>query len=182
MKTAFVFFADGFEEIEAFTTVAVLRRAGINALMVSVTEDEIVRGAHDISMLCDKTIDNVDFSEADILLLPGGMPGASNLAACELLTKQLKAFAEEGKPYGAICAAPFVLGQLGLLNGKKATCYPGFENYLEGAIVTGQMAEQDGNVITGKGPAAAMEFALKVAALLVGSEKADEVAAGMLVK
>ena len=90
MKTAFVFFADGFEEIEAFTTVDVLRRAGINALMVSVTEDEIVRGAHDISMLCDKTIDNVDFSEADMLLLPGGMPGASNLAACELLTKQLK--------------------------------------------------------------------------------------------
>lgn len=182
MKTAYVFFADGFEEIEAFTTVDVLRRAGINALMVSVTEDEIVRGAHDISMLCDKTIDNVDFSEADMLLLPGGMPGASNLAACDLLTKQLKAFAEESKPYGAICAAPFVLGQLGLLNGKKATCYPGFENYLEGAVVTGKMAEQDGNVITGKGPAAAMEFALKVAALLVGNEKANEVAAGMLVK
>jgi len=182
MKNVFVFFADGFEEIEAFTTVDVLRRAGVNAVMVSITTDEIVRGAHGISMLCDKTIDNVEFSEADMLLLPGGMPGASNLADCKMLTKQLKAFAAEGKPYGAICAAPFVLGQLGLLKGKRATCYPGFEEHLEGATLTGAMAEQDGNVITGKGPAAAMEFALKVAALLVGQQKADEVAVGMLVK
>jgi len=182
MKTAYIFFADGFEEIEALTSVDVLRRAGVNVVMVSITEDEIVRGAHNISMLADKTIDNVDFCEADLLLLPGGMPGAANLAACDELAKQLKAFAAEGKPYAAICAAPFVLGQLGLLKGKKATCYPGFEVQLEGAIVTGAMAQQDGNVITGKGPAAAMEFALKVAALLVGKEKADEVAAGMLFK
>jgi len=182
MKTVYIFFADGFEEIEALTSVDVLRRAGVNAVMVSITEDEIVRGAHDISLLADKTIDNVDFSEADLLLLPGGMPGAANLAACDELTKQLKAFAAEGKPYAAICAAPFVLGQLGLLKGKKATCYPGFEDQLEGATVTGVMAQQDGNVITGKGPAAAMEFSLKVAALLVGQEKADEVAAGMLCK
>jgi 4-methyl-5(b-hydroxyethyl)-thiazole monophosphate biosynthesis len=110
------------------------------------------------------------------------MPGAANLAACPTLTKQLKAFAAAGKPYGAICAAPFVLGQLGLLKGKHATCYPGFEDQLEGAVVTGAMAEQDGNVITGKGPAAAAEFALKIAALLVGQAKADEVATGMLLK
>ena len=182
MKTAYVFFAQGFEEIEAFTSVDVLRRAGVNVVMVSVTEDEIVRGAHGISVLADKTIGNVDFSEADLLLLPGGMPGASNLAACAELTKQLKAFAAQGKPYAAICAAPYVLGELGLLNGKKATCYPGFEEHLKGAVVTGVMAQQDGNVVTGKGPAAAMEFALKVAALLVGQPKADEVAAGMLLK
>ncbi|MBR1942027.1 MAG: DJ-1/PfpI family protein [Bacteroidaceae bacterium] len=182
MKTAYIFFAEGFEEIEALTTVDVLRRAGVKAMMISVTADEIVRGAHGVSVLVDKTIDNVEFSEADMLILPGGMPGAANLAACLTLTKQLKAFAAAGKPYGAICAAPFVLGQLGLLKGKHATCYPGFEDQLEGAVVTGAMAEQDGNVITGKGPAAAAEFALKIAALLVGQAKADEVATGMLLK
>lgn len=182
MKTALVFFADGFEEIEAFTAVDVLRRAGVSVSMISVTEDEFARGAHGISVLCDKTIDNCDFSNVDLLLLPGGMPGATNLAASDILAKHLKIFAQEGKSLAAICAAPMVLGKLGLLKGLKATCYPGFEAFLEDAEYTGAMVECDGNVITGKGPAAAMAFALKVAESLVGKEKADEVASGMLVK
>jgi len=182
MKTAFVFLADGFEEIEAFTAIDVLRRSEVKVSMVSVTEDEIVRGAHGISVLCDKIIDNCDFSGVDLLLLPGGMPGATNLAACDYLAKQLRNFAQEGKPLAAICAAPMVLGRLGLLKGLKVTCYPGFESFLEGAQYTGAMVECDGNVITGKGPAAAMAFGLKVAECLVGKEKADEVASGMLVK
>jgi len=182
MKNAFVFLADGFEEIEAFTAIDVLRRSEVMVQMVSVTEDEIVRGAHDISVLCDKIIDNCDFSQADLLLLPGGMPGATNLAACEYLGKQLKDFAHRGKLLAAICAAPMVLGKLGLLKGLRATCYPGFESFLQGAEYTGALVECDGNVITGKGPAAAMAFGLKVAEYLVGKEKADDVATGMLVK
>ena len=181
MKTAYVFFADGFEEVEALTSVDVLRRAGANALMVSVNGEKTVKGAHGISLCCDASIHEVDFAKADLLLLPGGMPGASNLAASETLNGQLQAFAAEGKLLAAICAAPRVLGKCGLLHGKKATCYPGFESYLEGAEVTGAMVQQDGNIVTGKGPAAALEFALKVAENLVGKAKADEVAAGMLV-
>lgn len=180
MGTVYVFFADGFEEIEAFTAVDVLRRAGRNVVMVSVTPDEIVKGAHGIPVLCDKNVVNCDFFDAELLLLPGGMPGAATLGECEELHRVILRFAQSGKPLAAICAAPMVLGKLGVLKGKKATCYPGFEEYLEGAEYTGAMVERDGNIITGKGPAAAMEFALAVVELLAGEEKVKELRAGML--
>lgn len=180
MSTVYVFFADGFEEIEAFTAVDVLRRAGRNVVMVSVTPDEIVKGAHGIPVLCDKNVVNCDFFDAELLLLPGGMPGAATLGECEELRRVILRFAQSGKPLAAICAAPMVLGKLGVLKGKKATCYPGFEEYLEGAECTGAMVERDGNLITGKGPAAAMEFALAVVELLAGEEKVKELRAGML--
>lgn len=171
MGTVYVFFADGFEEIEAFTSVDVMRRAGLNVEMITVTSDEIVRGAHDVPVLCDKNIVNCDFFDADLVLLPGGMPGAATLGECADLRKFLLRFAEKNKPIAAICAAPMVLGKLGLLKGRKATCYPGFEQYLEGAEYTGASVEKDGNIITGKGPGASMEFALAVIELLQGKEK-----------
>lgn len=181
MGTVYVFFADGFEEIEAFTSVDVMRRAGLNVEMVTVTPDEIVTGAHGISILCDKNIVNCDFSDAALLLLPGGMPGAAALGENDDLRRVLSHFAEQAKPLAAICAAPMVLGKLGLLKGKKATCYPGFEQYLEGAECTGALVERDGNVITGRGPGAAMDFALAVVELLQGKEKVRELKEAMLI-
>lgn len=181
MGTAYVFFADGFEEIEAFTSVDVLRRAGVNVVMVTVTPDEIVTGAHGVPVLCDKNIMNCDFFDAELLLLPGGMPGASTLGECADLHKQILKFAESGKPLAAICAAPMVLGKLGVLKGKKVTCYPGFEQYLEGAECTGALVEQDGNIITGKGPGASMAFALAVVELLKGKEKVQELKEAMCI-
>ena len=141
MGTVYVFFADGFEEIEAFTSVDVMRRAGLNVEMVTVTPDEIVTGAHDVPVLCDKNVVNCDFFDAELVLLPGGMPGASTLEKCGELRNLVLRFAQEQKPIAAICAAPMVLGKLGLLKGKKATCYPGFEQYLEGAECTGAPVE-----------------------------------------
>ncbi|RRD93352.1 DJ-1/PfpI family protein [Bacteroides heparinolyticus] len=182
MGTVYVFFADGFEETEAFTSVDVMRRAGLNVEMVTVTSDEIVTGAHDIPVLCDKNVVNCDFFDAELVLLPGGMPGAATLEKCDELRKLILRFAEEQKPIAAICAAPMVLGKLGLLKGKKATCYPGFEQYLEGADCTGAPVERDGNIITGKGPGVAMEFALAIVELLKGKEKVEELKEAMCVR
>ncbi len=182
MGTAYVFFADGFEEMEAFASVDILRRAGLNVTMVSVTSGEIVTGAHHIPVLCDKNIENCDFFDAELLLLPGGLPGATTLAECEALGKLLERAAGEGKNIAAICAAPMVLGKLGLLKGKKATCYPGFEKYLEGAEYTAAMVEKDGNIITGKGPGAAIKFALAVVEHLLGREKVKELEEAMCLR
>ena len=163
MGTVYVFFADGFEEIEAFTSVDVMRRAGLNVEMITVTPDEIVKGAHGVPVLCDKNIVNCDFFDADLILLPGGMPGAATLEKCDDLRRLILRFAEENKPIAAICAAPMVLGNL------------------EGADCTGAMVEKDGNVITGKGPGAAMEFALAVVELLQGKDKVAELKEAMIV-
>lgn len=181
MGTVYVFFADGFEEIEAFTSVDVLRRAGLDVEMISVTPNEIVTGAHDIPALCDKNIVNCDFFDAELILLPGGMPGAATLDKCDDLRKLILRFAEQNKSIAAICAAPMILGKLGLLKGKKATCYPGFEQYLDCAECTGAPVERDGNIITGNSPAAAMEFALTIVELLQGKEKVQELKEAMCV-
>ena len=180
MGTVYAFFADGFEEIEAFTAVDTLRRAGLNVQIVSVTPDEIVLGAHDVSLLCDINFENCDFFDADLLLLPGGMPGAATLDKHEGLRKLLLDFAAKGKPIAAICAAPMVLGKLGLLKGRKATCYPSFEQYLEGAEYTGNMVEVADNFILGKGPAAASAFGFAILEKFAGAGKVAEVKNGML--
>lgn len=182
MGTVYVFFADGFEEMEAFASVDIMRRAGLNVTMVSVTPDEIVTGAHHIPVLCDKNIVNCDFFDAELLVLPGGLPGATTLAENETLGKLLVRAAEEGKNIAAICAAPMVLGQLGLLKGRKATCYPGFEKYLEGAEYTAAMVEKDDNIITGKGPGAAVKFALALVEHLLGREKVKELEEAMCLR
>lgn len=182
MGTTYVFFADGFEEIEAFTLVDVLRRAGLDVEMISVTPDEIVTGAHDVPVLCDKNIVNCDFFDAELIVLPGGMPGAATLEKCDDLRRLILHFAQQNKPIAAICAAPMILGKLGLLKGKKVTCYPGFEQYLDCAEYTGALVERDGNIITGSSPAAAMEFALTIVDLLRGKEKVEELKEAMCVR
>ncbi|MDL2282852.1 DJ-1/PfpI family protein [Parabacteroides sp. OttesenSCG-928-G06] len=180
MKTAFVFLATGFEETEAIGTIDVLRRGGIETTVVSITGELMVEGAHNIGVVADVLFEDTDLSDADALILPGGMPGSNNLNACEPLKKQLVAQNEKGKIVAAICAAPLVLGGLGILKGRRATCYPSFESTLTGAIVSDAAAETDGNVITGRGPGLVFNFGLAIVEALRGKAVAEEVAAGLL--
>lgn len=176
MKKLAVFFAEGFEEIEALTVVDVCRRCGIETDMVSVTETEQVKGSHNITVTADRVFSAVDFAEYDMLALPGGMPGTKNLEAHEGLMAQVDAFYENGKYVAAICAAPSVLGHRGILKGRNACCYPGFESHLEGADVTENKVEISDNVITSRGMGTAIEFALAIAGIFCGGEKAREMA------
>ncbi len=183
MNKSYVFFADGFEEIEALTVVDVLRRAGMSVEMVSINETAEVTGAHDVVVKADTTIADVDLNNAQWLILPGGMPGATNLANCHAVCEALLKQNAKGDGIAAICASPSVVfGSLGLLNGKKAVCYPGMEAGMKGAIVGDGQVAVDGNIITGNGPAAATAFALAIAAATKGEAVAQAVADGMLVK
>ncbi|MBN1951316.1 MAG: DJ-1/PfpI family protein [Bacteroidales bacterium] len=182
MKKAFVYFAEGFEEIEAITIVDVLRRAGIPTLTISITGRKEVTGAHNIKMNTDALFEEVDADDAEILILPGGLPGADNLNAHAGLKNQLRLFNEQGRKLAAICAAPQVLGGLDILNGQRAVCYPGFEEKLTGADIQYEAAIKSGNVITGRGPGAALDFALMIVSELKGAQLADTLARGMLVQ
>lgn len=182
MNTSLLFLADGFEEIEALATVDVMRRAGMNVIMVSVGDDALVHGTHGVPVVADALLGDVDLGGAEWLILPGGMPGASNLAACKPLCDALVAQASKGAGVAAICASPsIVLGPLGLLEGKEAVCYPGMEQGM-GAVkaVSSELVAVDGNIITGKGPAAACAFALAIVSRSVGEAVASEVAQSML--
>ncbi len=179
---SFLFLAEGFEEIEALTAVDVMRRAGINVKTVSITRALQVKGAHGITVNADVLYDNTLFKNAKWLVLPGGMPGATNLYEFAPLQGLLRRQAEspEGK-IAAICAAPaVVLGQLGLLKGHHATCYPGFEGMLEGAIVENAPVVVDDKFVLGNGPANALLWALNIVKEDRGLAAAEEVANGML--
>ena len=182
MKTIFVFLATGFEEIEALTPVDVLRRAGLNVQTVSVMEEQTVSGAHGVPVLADKMFAEINPEDAEMILLPGGLPGATNLNEHAGLSELILNFASAGKPLAAICAAPLVFGNRGLLAGKKATCYPGFETYLQGAEYTANLVEVDGNFITGKGPGAALEFAFAIVEKYCGAAKVQELKQGMMIE
>ena len=176
MSRIAIFFATGYEEIEALTVVDICRRCNVEIDMVSVTETDMVTGSHGIPVKIDKLFSEVNFGEYDMLVLPGGMPGTRNLEAHEGLMAQVDAFFEAGKYIGAICAAPSVFGHRGILKGKRACCYPGFESHLEGASVSTNPVEVDGNVITSRGMGTAIPFALAIASHFCGQEKADEMA------
>lgn len=180
MAKVYVFLANGFEDVEALIPVDVLRRGGVEVVMVSCVDgSQVVETAHRVRIEADCMFDDCDFSDADLLFLPGGMPGASNLNAHEGVKKALLAQNAAGKRVAAICAAPLVLGGLGILRGKRATCYPGFEQTLEGATYTADLFTVDGNVTTGEGPAAAFPFAYSLLAQLVNEETAQQIAVGM---
>ena len=180
MKTIFVFLTSGFEEIEAVATVDVLRRAGLNVRTVSLTGQQTVVGSHNIPVTADMLFEQVPFDAADMLVLPGGTPAYNDH---EGLKKEIKAFYDNGGKVAAICASPMVFGGLGILEGRKATCYPGFEKYLEGAnLQTYRAVIVDGNVITGKGPGLTVDFALTLVEIMAGKEKRDQVAGQLLVK
>lgn len=181
MKTSFVFLADGFEEVEAMTSIDVMRRAGMPVTTVSINPGLAVTGAHGVTVMADTLYSDNDYSDAEWLVLPGGMPGASNLAAHEELCRELVAQDERGGKVAAICASPsVVLAPLGLLNDRDAVCYPGMEATDFGVRWGDAFVASDGNVVTGKGPAAAAPFALALVALSMGAEVADNVANGML--
>ncbi len=179
MKTIFVFLTTGFEEIEAMATVDVLRRAELDVKTVSLTGNKTVVASHGVPIVADLLFEEVDFLKAEMLVLPGGTPKYNDH---EGLKKEVLAFANKGEKVAAICASPMVLGGLGLLNGKNATCYPGFEQYLAGAnLQTSEAVVVDGNITTGRGPGLTIDFALKLVELVAGKEKRDAVAAGLLV-
>ena len=180
MSKVYVFLAEGFEEIEGLTVVDLLRRAKIETEMVSVMDGKQIKGSHGIKVTADSMFADVDFSDADLLVLPGGMPGTLNLGNHEGLCELLKKHYEDGKIIAAICAAPSEFGQLGLLNGRVATCYPGFESKLEGAIVCATKVAVDGNVTTAKGMGAAIDFSLKLIEQLVDHQTALEISEGIM--
>ena len=182
MKTAFVFLAEGFEEIEALTVIDVLRRAEIPVKTVSITSALQVKGAHGVIVNADVLYDNTLFADASWLILPGGMPGATNLYDFAPLLGLLEA--QAATPNGriaAICAAPaVVLGQSGLLKGEKATCYPGFESMCEGAETIDCPVVVSGKYVLGNRPANALLWALEIVKADRGGEVANHVATGML--
>ena len=174
MGEGYLFLAEGFEEIEALTTVDLCRRAGIPLSTVAIGESMDVEGSHHIVVKADRLFGETDFSDAEMLVLPGGGKGTDNLEAHEPLMQLLKKSAVEGKRISAICAAPRILGRHGLLKGKKAVCYPGFEKDLEGAEVVQEPAVAAGNIITGRGMGCSIEFGLLIVEALAGKEKAEE--------
>lgn len=182
MKKIAVFFAQGFEEIEALTVVDGCRRAGIEVVMTGVDNGKTCTGSHGIEVTLDAALEEMNFDELDMIVLPGGMPGTKNLEKCDLLMKQVDEFYQNGKWIAAICAAPSIFGHRNILAGKKACCYPGFEGELTGAQVTDRPVECDGNVITSRGMGCAIEFTLKIIEVLVSKEKADEIATGIIYK
>ena len=185
MKKVYVFLADGFEDVEALIPIDVLRRGGIDVTIVSISDFPLVRSSHGVNIEADIMFEKGDFSDADLLFLPGGMPGASNLfdhkGVCKALVDQHMA----GRKVAAICASPgVVLAPLGILEGKKATCYPGFEKALadNGATYTGELFTVDGHVTTGEGPAAAFPFAYELLSQLADKQTADQIAESMRYK
>ncbi len=174
MSRAAIFFATGFEEIEALTVVDVLRRGGVAADMVSVTGEREVTGSHGITVKTDKLFAEADLETADILVLPGGMPGTTNLEAYEPLMDKVDEFYRKGKYIAAICAAPSIFGHKGILQGRRACSNPGFESHLEGADVKREEAVVDGTVITSRGMGTAIPFALAILEQFAGAEAAAQ--------
>jgi 4-methyl-5(b-hydroxyethyl)-thiazole monophosphate biosynthesis len=181
MSRACVLLAPGFEEIEAVTIIDVLRRAGIETSVLGVGGKGPVRGSHDITVDADRSLADAESDSWDIVILPGGLPGATNLRDDPRVLALLRRQHESGKRLGAICAAPIALGAAGVLEGRKATSYPGFEKELRGATPSADRVVKDGNVITSRGPGTALEFALAIVADLEGKAAADKLRSGMLV-
>lgn len=175
----YVFLAEGFEEIEALATVDILRRAEIEVQTVSITDSYKVMGAHKIEVTADKLFIEIE-DNAEMYVLPGGMPGTLNLGAFSPLCSLLKKAKTEGRYIAAICAAPSVFGELGLLDGEKATCYPGFEEKLSGAEVLTHPVVVSNNVITSRGAGTAHLFGFKLTELLKGADIAESLKKGML--
>lgn len=172
----YVFLANGFEESEALVTVDLLKRAGLDLRTVAIGDDNKVTGAHGIPVIADiKDTEFCDIMPA-VVILPGGMPGTTNLESSDTVQMALYDAMKLGHLVCAICAAPSILGNAGYLKGKRATCFPGFEDSLVGATVVDERVVRDGNVITSKGMGCAAEFALAIIEAVASKEKADEIA------
>lgn len=181
MSKVLIPLATGFEEIEALTIVDILRRANMEVVVAGLQSGPVI-GAHNISIVPDASLDDIDAGAFDMIVLPGGQPGANNLNADQRIHALLKEFAAKEKLIGAICAAPIVLAAAGLLDGKKATCYPSYIGRLNGAIYEDAPVVSDGTIITSQGPGTSIPFALEIAARLSDSQSADSVSKAMLVQ
>lgn len=175
-----IFLAEGFEEVEALAVVDIVRRAGMEIDMVSVDNEETVTSSHGITVKADKGFDDAAFDEFDMLILPGGMPGTTNLLNHTGLVEKLKEFNQAGKMIGAICAAPMVLGENGILEGKNAVCHPGFEKHLIGAKTSEETVMKDGNIITSRGMGTAIPFGLAIVEHFKGMEAVEQVRKGLV--
>ena len=176
----YMFLADGFEEVEALTPLDLLRRAGAEILTVGI-QGTTATGAHGITFACDITAEEMDLSAVDTVILPGGMPGTTNLDACRYVDAAIEAVTKKGGRLAAICAAPLILGKRGLLEGKHAVCYPGFEKELRGAhICETAGVVTDGSITTAKGMGVAFEFGIELVRLLFGQGKADAIASATM--
>lgn len=175
----YVFLANGFEEIEAMSVIDILRRADLEVITVGVGGEEIT-GAHGVTVKADLPADQADFIDVELMVLPGGQPGADNLTESADVQRCIDLCLEYRVPMAAICAAPMVFGRKGLLDGKKATCYPGCEGGMGNAQVTGKEVEIDDLFITSKGPATAQMFAFTLVGLMKGRDTVDEICKGML--
>lgn len=180
MKKTAILFANGYEEVEALTVVDLLRRAQIGCDIISVENTGEVAGSHGISIRADKKFPETDFSRYDGVILPGGMPGTNNLAANEQVLELLRSFSAGGKLTAAICAAPTVLAKAGLLEGRKAVCYPGMEEQLTGAKVSFDPVAVDGTVITSRGVGTAIPFALAIVQYFDSKVRADALASSIV--
>lgn len=180
MKKIGIFMADGCEEIEGLTVVDIVRRAKMEIVMISITGKREVTSSHQVTFLTDALAAEVDYDTLDGIVLPGGMPGTLNLQADEMVNKVIRQFAAEGRLVCAICAAPSVLGAAGILEGKCATCHPGFEEKLTGAKVEEKEVVVDGNVITSRGMGTAIPFALEIVRYFADDETVEQVRKGLV--
>lgn len=180
MSRAVMYFADGYEEVEALTVVDILRRGNVEVILAGVNDKTVV-SAHQISINMDTTIENIDHSLVDMIILPGGAKGVENMLLSEHVLENIKKFHEEKKGIAAICAAPSILGRLGILKDRKATCYPGFEKYLEGCKVVPERVVISDHIITAQAVGSAMEFGLAILETLQGNEIKDVIKKAMYV-
>ncbi len=176
MSKVYVFMADGTEEVEALTVIDLLRRAKVEVVTVSIMERLGINSSHNIVIAADELYGQSDYMDGDMIVLPGGMPGTKYLKNHEALRKVLFAYRDAGKYLAAICAAPSILGANGFLEGKKAVCYPGFEEELKGAVITDERVVTDDRFITSKGLGTAIDFSLELITLLVNKEAAEKIA------
>ena len=176
MKKIVLFLADGTEECEALITVDLLKRAGFDVTTASVMEKKSLTTSSNILIYADQMAQDLNLDDFDMIILPGGMPGTKYLGESEIVCNAVKSFNEANKPIAAICAAPSVLGKLGVLSGKRAICYPGFEDTLEGATISDVDPVTDGNITTASGLGHAIPFALEIIKVLDSEETADKVA------
>lgn len=174
----YVFLAEGFEEIEALSPVDILRRGGVETKTVGIGS-KTVTGSHNITVLCDLSENEVDFDAVDAIVLPGGMPGTLNLEKNQTVNKVIDFAYKNRKIIGAICAAPSILGKKGILEGKSATCFPGFEKDLSGARVLDMPVVRDGEIITSCGAGAALEFGFCLLAALKDEPTAEKLRRNM---